>query len=71
MGVIKKHQIMTKQFLSGLKIDQLYKAREQAGELTGLIENLPAWIFDEGDAPKMLNCLDRIRAILNTAEEVK
>ena len=62
---------MTKKFLSGPKIDQLNKAREQAGELTGLVENLPAWIFEKGDAPEMLNCLDRIRAILNTAEEVK
>ena len=62
---------MTTKFLSGPKIDQLHKAREQAGELTGLVENLPAWIFDKGDAPEMLKCLDRIRAILNTAEEVK
>ena len=62
---------MTKKFLSGPKIDQLQKAREQAGELTGLVENLPAWIFEKGDAPEMLNCLDRIRAILNTAEEVE
>tara|TARA_R100000152_G_C6752627_1_gene176334 strand:+ start:611 stop:808 length:198 start_codon:yes stop_codon:yes gene_type:complete len=62
---------MTTKFLSGPKIDQLQKAREQAGELTGLIGNLPSWIFKKGDAPEMLNCLDRIRAILNTAEEVK
>ena len=62
---------MTKKFLSGPKIAQLNKAREQAGALTGLVENLPAGIFDKGDAPEMLNCLDRIRAILNTAEEVK
>ena len=61
---------MATKFLSGPKIDQLQKAREQAGELTGLIENLPAWIFDKGDAPELLNSLDRIRAILNTANEV-
>ena len=62
---------MTKKFLSGPKIDQLNKAREQAGELTGLIEDLPSWIFDKGDGPELLNSLDRIRAILNTAREVK
>ena len=61
---------MATKFLSGPKIDQLQKAREQAGELTGLIEDLPAWIFEKGDAPEMLHCLDRIRAILNTANEV-
>tara|TARA_R100000781_G_scaffold19552_1_gene14999 strand:+ start:462 stop:650 length:189 start_codon:yes stop_codon:yes gene_type:complete len=61
---------MTKKFLSGPKIDQLQKAREQAGELTGLIEDLPSWIFEKGDAPEMLNCLDKIRAILNCAEEL-
>ena len=61
---------MTKKFLSGQQIDQLNKSRERAGELTGLIENLPSWIFQKGDAPELLNSLDKIRAILNTAEEV-
>ena len=60
----------TKRFLSGQQIDQLQQTRERAGELTGLIENLPSWIFKKGDAPELLNSLDKIRAILNTAEEV-
>ena len=60
----------TKKFLSGQQIDQLYKSRETAGELTGLIENLPCWIFQKGEATELLNSLDKIRAILNTAEEV-
>ena len=61
---------MTKKFLSGQQIDQLNKSRETAGELTGLIENLPSWIFQRGDAPELLNSLDRIRALLNTVEAV-
>ena len=47
---------MTKKFLSGPKIDQLNKAREQAGELTGLIEDLPSRKYEKGDAPEMYNC---------------
>ena len=61
---------MTKKFLSGQQIDQLHQTRERAVELTGLIETLPCWIFQRGDAPELLNSLDRIRVILNTAEEV-
>ena len=60
----------TKKFLSGQQILQLQQSRARAIELTGLIESLPCWIFQRGDAPELLASLDKIRAILNTAEEV-
>ena len=59
-----------KKFLSGQYIDQLQQTKDKAQELQELIENLPSWIFQRGDAPKLWNSLVKVRAILNTAEEV-
>ena len=56
--------------LTGSQIGNLYKARDTANELTTLVENLPSWIFEEGETALLLNSLDKMRAILNTAKEV-
>ena len=60
----------TKRFLSGRQIDQLHQSKDKAQELQELIENLPSWIFQREDAPKLWDSLAKVRAILNTAEEV-
>ena len=45
--------------LAGSQIGNLYKARDTANELTSLVENLPSWIFEEGEAALLLNSLTR------------
>ena len=57
-------------YLAGSQIGNLYQARDTANDLTTLVENLPSWIFEEGEAALLLNSLDKMRAILNTAKEV-
>ena len=57
-------------YLAGSQIGNLYKARDTANDLTTLVENLPSWIFEEGESALLLNSLDKMRAILNTAKEV-
>ena len=57
-------------YLAGSQIGNLYQARDTANDLTTLVENLPSWIFEEGESALLLNSLDKMRAILNTAKEV-
>ena len=61
---------MTKKFLSGQQIDRLHQTKDKAQELQELVENLPSWIFQRGDAPELWDSIAKVRAILNTAEEV-
>ena len=60
---------MTAKFMSGFQIENLYKAREHAKDLTNLLENFPCWVFEEGDNKTLFDSLDKIRTILNTTEE--
>ena len=58
-------------FMSGFHIENLYKAREKAQELTNLLGNFPCWVFDAPDSSTLFDSLDKIRTILNTTEEWK
>ncbi len=58
-------------FMSGFHIENLYKAREKAQELTTLLDHFPCWVFDAPDSSTLFDSLDKIRTILNTAEEWK
>ena len=62
---------MTTKFMSGFHIENLYKAREQAKELTALLGHFPCWVFEEKDSATVFDSLDKIRTILNTTEEWK
>jgi CHAD domain-containing protein len=55
--------------MSGFQIENLHKAREQAKDLTSLLEHFPCWVFEEGDNKTLFDSLDKIRAILNTTED--
>ena len=58
-------------FMSGSQIENLYKAREKAQELTTLLGHFPCWVFDAPDSSTLFDSLDKIRTILNTTEEWK
>ena len=57
------------EFMSGFHIENLYKAREKAQELTNLLSIFPCWVFDAQDSSTLFDSLDKVRTILNTAEE--
>ena len=58
-------------FMSGFHIENLYKSREKTQELTTLLDHFPCWVFDAPDSSTLFDSLDKIRTILNTAEEWK
>lgn len=60
---------MTTKTMSGSQIQNLYDARHKAGELTNLVEKLPAWALDTKDSAALFQSLDVVRTILNTTDE--
>tara|TARA_Y100001963_G_scaffold61754_1_gene86260 strand:- start:237 stop:425 length:189 start_codon:yes stop_codon:yes gene_type:complete len=61
---------MTFKFLSGHHINNLYEARHKAKELKELLEDFPCWIFEK-DTKELFNSLEKVKTILNSAEEVR
>jgi len=62
---------MTTKTMTGSQIQNLYDARHKAGELTNLVEKLPAWALDKKDSAALFKSLDVLRTILNTTDEWK